>query len=80
MNQPLELIVISKGLSLRYNALWWRRNSDSRSKKTMGEREEYYNVMWIEWKDRIAYRKGVGRVSKGDWEAQDTEWIDLILG
>jgi hypothetical protein len=38
MNQPLELIVISKGLFLRYNALWWRRNSDSRSKKTMGER------------------------------------------
>lgn len=37
------------------------------------ERYEYYNVLWIEWEDGIAYRKGVGRVEKGMWEAQPLE-------
>ena len=41
---------------------------------------EFYNVMWIEWKEGIAYRKGLGRVSKEAWERQATEWIDLTLG
>lgn len=41
---------------------------------------EDYNVMWIEWQDRIAYRKGVGKVSESSCEAQDRECIDLMLG
>jgi hypothetical protein len=45
-----------------------------------GERYEYYNVLWVEWRDGIAYRKGLGRVVKSAWEAQDLEWIDLVLG
>jgi len=41
---------------------------------------EWYNVLWIGWKDDIAYRKGLGRVQKEIWEAQPLEWIDLMLG
>lgn len=41
---------------------------------------EYYYVLWIEWKDEIAYRKGLGRVEKHVWESQDRDWIDLVLG
>lgn len=41
---------------------------------------EYYNVLWIEWEEGVAYRKGLGRVSKEAWERQATEWIDLTLG
>ena len=41
---------------------------------------EFYNVLWIEWKEGIAYRKGLGRVIKEAWERQATEWIDLTLG
>ena len=41
---------------------------------------EFYNVLWIEWKDGVAYRKGLGRVRKEAWESQATEWIDLTLG
>jgi hypothetical protein len=41
---------------------------------------EFYNVLWIEWKGRIAYRKGMGRVIKSIWDCQATECINLILG
>jgi hypothetical protein len=41
---------------------------------------EWYNVLWIVWKDDTAYRKGLGRVQKEIWEAQPLEWIDLMLG
>ncbi|KAK4035023.1 HET-domain-containing protein [Parachaetomium inaequale] len=42
--------------------------------------EDTYNVLWIEWKDGIAYRKGVGRILKSVWEAHETERIQLVLG
>ena len=29
---------------------------------------EFYNVMWIEWEDGVAYRKAVGRVIKDAWD------------
>ena len=41
---------------------------------------EFYNVMWIEWKGGVAYRKGLGKVIKEAWDRQATEWIDLTLG
>ena len=42
--------------------------------------DKFYNVLFIEWKEGVAYRKGLGRVSKEAWERQATEWIDLTLG
>ncbi|KAF2122240.1 heterokaryon incompatibility protein-domain-containing protein [Lophiotrema nucula] len=41
---------------------------------------EFYNVMWIERKDGIAYRKAVGRVFKKAWERLALEEIDVVLG
>ncbi|CZR66242.1 uncharacterized protein PAC_16143 [Phialocephala subalpina] len=41
---------------------------------------EFYNVLWIEWKEGVAYRKGIGRVMKDIWDCQALERIDLILG
>ena len=40
----------------------------------------FYNVICIEWEDGVAYRRGLGRVEKGRWEALDREWFDLTLG
>ncbi|KAF2276634.1 HET-domain-containing protein [Westerdykella ornata] len=40
---------------------------------------ECYNVMWIERKDGIAYRKGVGRVFKAIWDQVETEEVDVRL-
>jgi hypothetical protein len=45
-----------------------------------GLKYEYYHVMCVEWAHGIAYRKGLGFVTKEDWEAQEREWIDLMLG
>jgi hypothetical protein len=42
--------------------------------------EEFYYVLWIEWENGIAYRKGLGRVLKEAWEREVKDEIDLILG
>jgi len=41
---------------------------------------KFYNVLWIEWNDGIAYRKALGMVWKEAWERQDLEEIDVVLG
>ncbi|CZR66273.1 uncharacterized protein PAC_16174 [Phialocephala subalpina] len=41
---------------------------------------EFYFVLWIEWQDGIAYRKGLGRVEKQAWEQLSLEEIDVKLG
>lgn len=40
----------------------------------------FYFVLWIEWKEGIAYRKAIGTVFKDVWENQILEDIDIILG
>jgi hypothetical protein len=40
----------------------------------------FYNVLWIEWEDGIAYRKALGRVFQDFWDSEDTEEIDIRLG
>jgi hypothetical protein len=49
-------------------------------KGSKGSKYEFYNVLWVEWEDGIAYRKGLGRIVGSAWEVQKLEWIDLILG
>ncbi|KAK8051475.1 heterokaryon incompatibility protein-domain-containing protein [Apiospora rasikravindrae] len=41
---------------------------------------DFYNVLWIEWDDGVAYRKALGRVWKDSWDRQPTEVIDVVLG
>ncbi|KAF2095221.1 hypothetical protein NA57DRAFT_79709 [Rhizodiscina lignyota] len=41
---------------------------------------EFYNVLWIERKGDVAYRKALGRVWKEAWHRQDVEEIDVVLG
>ncbi|KAJ3578556.1 hypothetical protein NPX13_g2008 [Xylaria arbuscula] len=41
---------------------------------------EVYDVLWVEWFNGIAYRKGSGVVYKEIWETHDLEDVDLILG
>jgi hypothetical protein len=46
----------------------------------VGELYEFYNVLWIEWEDGIAYREGLGRILKLMWEKHSSEVIDVTLG
>lgn len=41
--------------------------------------KDVYNVLWIDWDNGIAHRKGVGWVTKSAWSGQKSEPIDLIL-
>ena len=41
---------------------------------------EFYNVLWVEWVDGVAYRKCLGRVEKSVWEEIAKDDIDLTLG
>lgn len=53
-----------------------------KSKCLLGSDWSYkiYNVLWIEWKDGIAYRLGVGMVWKEFWEGERPDEIDVVLG
>lgn len=69
-----ELVAIS----LQTGALWM--SDHLLPHLFLPEKNEEYNVLWIEWVGGIAYRKGIGRVYKDVWDRQQLEWIDLTLG
>ena len=41
---------------------------------------EYYNVLWIERENGIAYRIAVGRVWKEAWDRKGADTVDVTLG
>ena len=41
---------------------------------------EWYNVLWIENKDGISYRRACGWVPKHVWEASALEIVEIQLG
>lgn len=41
---------------------------------------EQYTVLWVEWVDGVAYRRGCGQVDKEAWEGLMLEDVSLILG
>ncbi|KAI8653705.1 HET domain-containing protein [Fusarium sp. Ph1] len=45
-----------------------------------GEDYDFVNILWVEWVDGIAYRKGLGRIFQHVWERQPLEDTELILG
>jgi hypothetical protein len=55
-------------------------NGTLRSDGRLYRFREGVNVLWIEWKDGIAYRRGLGVVDWDRWKVSDRDEIDLILG
>ena len=41
---------------------------------------EFYNVLWIEWKAGIAYRRVLGRIWREAWKIRGLILTDVILG
>lgn len=40
-----------------------------------------YFVLWIEWEDGVAYRRGTGAVTEEAWESErESKLVDLVLG
>ena len=40
----------------------------------------FYHVLWIEWQDGIAYRKGLGRIVQGIWDDLSKDEVEIYLG
>ena len=86
-----EFIAISAGSIQIEGDIWEGRRRVKRLRRRVkrlhhadlpgdGKPYEYVNVLWIQWEDGIAYRRGIGHVVKSIWEQQATDVIDLILG
>jgi len=46
---------------------------------------EFYNVMWVGFREdergrKVAYREGLGRVEKRGWDALETDEVEILLG
>ena len=41
---------------------------------------EFYDALWVEYEDGVAYRKDIGRVRKEVWERETLGWVDITLG
>lgn len=79
--KDIDLVAISRGFLPNY--LEYGNEIDeyfASERPKDGKFYEFYNVLWIEWKDGIAYRKALGRVEKSRWESLDGKMIDLVLG
>ncbi|KAJ8071321.1 hypothetical protein OCU04_001656 [Sclerotinia nivalis] len=77
----VELVAISEG--------WFGINNESgEEEKEIKDwtprsmtRQDCYHVLWVEWEDGTAYRRGSGYVLKEVWERKKEEaLVDLILG
>ena len=82
-NQQCELVLISGGWALEdwddIHRSWlpeWNQEERPRS----GVCYHFYHVLWIEWQDNVAYRKGLGRVVKNIWDDLPKDEIELYLG
>jgi hypothetical protein len=72
---PVDVVAVCK-LKTRFKT--W-----STEKKEHGFpfiKEELYLILWIEWKDGIAYRLASGEVIVAEWERLDLEKVSLVLG
>ncbi|POR31388.1 Uncharacterized protein TPAR_08365 [Tolypocladium paradoxum] len=72
---PVELVAVYR--STVYSKTW---NSTKKIYDLPLKKDEAYAVLWIEWKDGVAYRLASGKVRAKEWEKLDLEKLSLILG
>jgi hypothetical protein len=41
---------------------------------------EFYDALWVEWDEGIAYRKGLARIAKDVYERETLGWVDITMG
>lgn len=58
----------------------YRRTQDQDTKIWDKTTKDTYLVLWVEWKDGVAYRLASGHVHVDRWDELDLEDISLILG
>jgi Heterokaryon incompatibility protein (HET) len=82
-----ELIALSRCKVLKSSALSYRGPDleelylrDRPQQNANSPYYSFYNVLWISWRDGIAYRNAWGRVIRHVWERIQREPVDVVLG
>ena len=75
IGHAIDLLAISK--SKVYSGTY---DKNKREYIRPWKKEWMYVVLWVEWKDSIAYRIASGEVKAECWEALDLEKVSLVLG
>ncbi|KAH7116418.1 hypothetical protein EDB81DRAFT_873324 [Dactylonectria macrodidyma] len=60
-----------------YSKTW---NEDRKMYDLPLTKKTTYVVLWVEWKDGVAYRLASGQVREAEWDKLDREKVSLILG
>ncbi|KAH8748317.1 heterokaryon incompatibility protein-domain-containing protein [Hyaloscypha sp. PMI_1271] len=76
----VELVEVAFGSVSEYAELSEIEEFDHKERPRSGPCYEFYHLLYVEWEDGVAYRKGIGRAAKDKWEALELEPIDLVLG
>lgn len=72
---PVDVIALYK------SRVYWKTWDVARQKYDHPlQKEDLYIVLWVEWKDNVAYRLASGQVEADAWEKLSPQTIDLILG
>ncbi|XTI92733.1 heterokaryon incompatibility protein-domain-containing protein [Cenococcum geophilum] len=81
--QECDLIIISSGRAHRDRndavKVWleeWKFVEEVRELDVY----EFYNILWVENKGDVTYRKALGRIWKTAWNRQRVESVDIVLG
>ncbi|KAJ3539731.1 hypothetical protein NM208_g5373 [Fusarium decemcellulare] len=72
---PVDLVAVCK--LRKYSKTW---NEEKVAYDLPIKKEDNYLVLWVEWKDGIAYRLASGQVLAAEWEKLDLETVSLVLG
>jgi hypothetical protein len=73
--RPVELVAIYQ------SRIYWKTWDEKQTRHIYPQEVfERYKVLWVEWKEGVAYRLASGYVEKADWEGLDLEEVSLILG
>ncbi|KAL8849155.1 MAG: hypothetical protein Q9221_005832 [Calogaya cf. arnoldii] len=80
IGEACELLALSLGSTETGSADQSSVLSDDAEHHPVTKVYEFYNVMWIEWENGIAYRKAVGTVYEDRWQMQNPKWIRVVLG
>jgi hypothetical protein len=80
IKRRIEVVAISRGSRLRTGKDLPLTGIEHQGQSEPSLRYTFYNVLWIEWEDGIAYRRGKGTVREKMWRKQNPEPLSLVLG
>ncbi|KAH8765991.1 heterokaryon incompatibility protein-domain-containing protein [Diaporthe sp. PMI_573] len=76
----VELVAICFRREITTDFNSWRPYSEDEEEILDNVFKDVYGVLWVEWIDRIIYRRASGVVGKDKWEKHNLEDVHLVMG